>query len=139
MGVSTNTEHSHKGWKILDTTKGGIGPIDYPLVSDKDHSISKAYDVLLDCGLATRGMFVIDKNVVVKAEHRNCDPLGRSLDEVLRLVDALKFHEESAAAGKVQVCPANWKLGKKGMTPNLEGVAEFNASGGVKQFLNLDV
>merc|ERR1712241_880763 len=92
--------------------------------------ISIAYDVLQKSGLSARGVFLIDREGVVKAEHRNCDPLGRNVDEPLRLLDALQFFEKSVADGNVKVCPANWKLGKKGMSPTTEGVAEFIKDGG---------
>lgn len=130
LGCSTDTHHSHKGWKMLDPAKGGIGDVSYPLLADITKEIARAYDVLLDDGLCARGVFLINKEGKVLAEHKNADPLGRNLDEPLRLVDALQFHEKSVADGNTQVCPASWKLGKKGMTPTLEGVAQFGKEDG---------
>jgi len=130
LGCSTDTEHAHKGWKILPKESGGIGEIPYPMVSDKTKEIAMAYDVLQADGLCCRGLFLIDKEGVVKAEHKNCDPLGRNLDEALRLVDALQFHEKSKAEGNTQVCPASWKLGKKGLKPTMEAVGAQNMEGG---------
>lgn len=131
LGCSTDTKHAHKGWKILSADKGGLGgvaEINYPLLADVTKDVAKAYDVLQQDGLCCRGLFLIDKEGVVRAEHRNCDPLGRNLDEPLRLLDGLQFHEKSVAEGNKQVCPASWKLGKKSITPTLEGVAAFNAA-----------
>jgi len=137
LGCSTDTEHAHKGWKLLSAAQGGLGgqEIPYPLLADKTKEVAKAYDVLQADGLCARGLFLIDREGNVKAEHRNCDPLGRNLDEPLRLLDALQFHEKSVAAGNKQVCPASWKLGRKGITPTLEGVGAFNAAGGVADYV----
>jgi peroxiredoxin (alkyl hydroperoxide reductase subunit C) len=135
LGCSTDTHHCHKGWKLLPKEQGGIGEVAYPLVADATKEIASAYDVLQKDGLCARGLFLIDKEGVVKAEHRNCDPLGRNLDEPLRLLDALQFHEESIADGNKRVCPASWKLGKRGLKPTLEGVGEFNKEGGVSQYV----
>lgn len=136
LGCSCDTEHAHKGWKILPKELGGIGPINYPLIADGTKEIAAAYDVLLPAGVCARGVFLIDKEGFVRSEHKNCDPLGRNLDETLRLVDALIFHEKSKAEGRTQVCPASWKLGKKGLTPTLEKVGEFNTEGGVNNYIS---
>lgn len=136
LGCSTDTHHSHKGWKILDRSLGGIGDVGYPLIADITKEIAAAYDVLQPDGLCARGLFLIDKEGFVRAEHKNCDPLGRNLDEPLRLLDALQFHEKSKAEGKTQVCPASWKLGKKGITPTMEGVGAFNKEGGVSNYVS---
>jgi len=130
LGCSTDSHHSHKAWKILDKAQGGIGAVSYPLLADKDFEVSKKYDVLLPNGECTRGLFIIDKEGFVKAEHRNCDPLGRNIDECLRLLDALQFHEKSIADGNKMVCPLNWRLGKKAIKPTLEGVGDFNTKDG---------
>jgi len=135
LGCSTDTEHAHKAWKLLPKEMGGIGEVNYPLLADTTKEIAAAYDTLQKDGLCARGLFLIDKEGVVKAEHRNCDPLGRNLDEPLRLLDALQFHEKSKADGNTQVCPASWKLGKKGLKNTLEGVAAFNAEGGVNNYI----
>lgn len=136
LGCSTDTEHAHKGWKLLPTEMGGIGQIGYPIISDKTKEIAAAYDVLQPDGLCCRGLFLIDKEGFVRAEHKNCDPLGRNLDEALRLVDALQFHEKSKAEGNTKVCPASWKLGKKGLTPKLEAVGQFNAAGELNDYVS---
>jgi len=130
LGCSTDTEHVHKAWKSVPKENGGIGAVGYPLIADTTKEVSIAYDILLKNGLCARGVYLIDREGVVKAEHRNCDPLGRNLDEPLRLLDALQFHEKSIAEGNKQVCPASWKLGKKGMTPSIEGVASFGGDDG---------
>ncbi|CAD7945889.1 unnamed protein product [Amoebophrya sp. A25] len=135
LGCSTDTHHAHKGWKLLPAELGGIGPIKYPMIGDKSKEIAAAYDVLQADGLCARGVFLIDKTGVVRAEHKNCDPLGRNLDEPLRLLDGLIFHEKSIADGNKQVCPASWKLGKKGLTPTMEGVGAFNKEGGVANYV----
>ena len=109
--------------------------IDYPLLADNSKEVAAAYDILCGDGLCARGVYLIDKEGIVRAEHKNCDPLGRNLDEPLRLLDALQFHERMKAEGNTQVCPANWKLGRKGMKPTIEGVAEFNQDGGLAQFV----
>jgi peroxiredoxin (alkyl hydroperoxide reductase subunit C) len=94
--------------------------------------------LLEDAGLCVRGVFLIDKAGIVHAEHRNHLPLGRNLTEVLRLVDALQFHEKSVASGTPEVCPASWTLGQKGMIPTPEEVVKFAQSGGLDQYVNLD-
>jgi len=99
---------------------GGIGEIQYPLVADLDKTISRQYGVLLDMGVALRGTFLIDKEGVVRHAVVNDLPLGRSVEEALRMVDALIFHETHG-----DVCPANWKEGEDAMTPTAEGVAAY--------------
>lgn len=136
LSCSCDTEHAHKGWKLIPRESGGVGEINYPMISDKTKEIAAAYDVLQPDGVTCRGVFLIDKEGFVRAEHKNCDPLGRNLDEILRLLDALQFHEKSKLAGHVQVCPASWKLGKKGLTPSMEGVAQFFKEGGVDNYVN---
>eukprot|EP00397_Hematodinium_sp_SG-2012_P064882 GEMP01092767.1.p1 GENE.GEMP01092767.1~~GEMP01092767.1.p1 ORF type:complete len:218 (+),score=41.50 GEMP01092767.1:45-656(+) len=135
LGVSTDTHHVHKAWKIMPRELGGIGEISYPLIGDATKEIAKNYDVLLPNGLCARGVFLIDADGVVQAEHRNNLPLGRNLSEILRLLDAHQFHVKSVADGKPQVCPASWKLGKKGMTPTAEGLVEFSTNGGLDQYV----
>jgi len=125
-GCSGDTVHSHKGWKLLDRSLGGIGPINYPLLADPAKKVARAYDVLeANEEDVVRGVFLLNKEGKVFVEHKNADPIGRNLDEILRVLDSLIFHEKSIADGKKQVCPANWKLGKKGLTPTMEGVAQF--------------
>lgn len=120
IGVSIDSQFSHWAWKNTPVNEGGIGNIQYPLVADLDKSISRRYGVLLDAGIALRGTFLIDKEGVVRHAVVNDLPLGRNIDEALRMVDALQFHEEHG-----DVCPANWIEGAESMTPTAEGVAEY--------------
>ncbi len=121
IGVSTDSWFSHLAWLNVDSIKGGISGVSYPLVSDFTKKISRDYDVLIEEeGIALRGLFLIDKNGIVQHQLVNNLPLGRSVDEVLRMVDALQFTELHG-----EVCPANWHKGKKAMKPNEEGLKEF--------------
>ncbi|MEC5386233.1 peroxiredoxin [Uliginosibacterium sp. H3] len=123
IGVSIDSEFTHLAWKNTPVDKGGIGQVGYPLVADIKHEICKAYDVEFDeAGVAFRGSFLIDKEGVVQHQVVNNLPLGRDIDEMLRVVDALQFTEEHG-----EVCPAGWKKGKKGMTASTEGVAAYLA------------
>lgn len=122
IGVSIDSQFSHWAWKNTPVKEGGIGNIQYPLVADLDKKISRQYGVLLDMGVALRGTFLIDKEGVVRHAVINDLPLGRSINEALRMVDALAFHEEHG-----DVCPANWHEGEDAMTPTAEGVADYLA------------
>ncbi len=122
IGVSIDSQFSHWAWKNTPVNEGGIGNIQYPLVADLDKKISRQYGVLLDMGVALRGTFLIDKEGIVRHAVINDLPLGRSIDEALRMVDALRFHEEHG-----DVCPANWHEGEDAMTPTAEGVADYLA------------
>ena len=122
IGVSVDSHYTHLAWKNTPRYQGGIGPIQYPLVADLDKKISEKYGVLLDAGIALRGLFLIDKQGVVRHALVNDLPLGRSVDEALRLVDALQFHEKHG-----DVCPANWHAGEEAMKPSAKGVAEYLA------------
>ncbi len=122
IGASIDSQFSHWAWKNTPVKEGGIGNIQYPLVADLDKKISRQYGVLLDMGIALRGTFLIDKEGIVRHAVINDLPLGRSIDEALRMVDALKFHEEHG-----DVCPANWHEGEDAMTPTAEGVADYLA------------
>ncbi|RTK97405.1 MAG: redoxin domain-containing protein, partial [Neisseriaceae bacterium] len=102
--------------------KGGIGQVAYTLVADIKHSICQAYDVENEGGVALRGSFLIDRDGVVQHQVVNNLPLGRNVDEMIRMVDALQFTEENG-----EVCPAGWNKGKKGMTASPEGVAAYLA------------
>ena len=112
MGVSVDSQFSHLAWKNTDRKKGGLGDIQYPLLADIDKKISRDYGVLADAGIAFRGLFLIDKNGIVQHSLVNNLPLGRNVDEALRMVDALRHHEEHG-----EVCPANWQKGDEGMKP----------------------
>ena len=120
VGVSIDSHFSHLAWKNTKVNDGGIGNIQYPLVSDLDKSISKEYEVLLDSGIALRGLFLIDKEGVVRHQVVNDLPLGRSVSEALRMLYALQFTEKYG-----EVCPANWKQGDEAMKPTAEGVAAY--------------
>ncbi|MCD6061479.1 MAG: alkyl hydroperoxide reductase [Moraxellaceae bacterium] len=120
VGVSIDSHFTHNAWRNTPVDKGGIGPVRYTLAADISHDIAKAYDVESAGGVAFRGAFIIDKAGVVRAQIVNDLPLGRSMDEIIRLVDALQFTEQHG-----EVCPANWKKGDKGMTASPEGVAAY--------------
>lgn len=122
IGVSIDSQFSHWAWKNTPIGQGGIGNIQYPLVADLDKKISKEYGVLLDAGIALRGTFLIDRDGVVRHSVVNDLPLGRNIDDALRMVDALQFHEKHG-----DVCPANWTEGKEAMTPTAAGVADYLA------------
>lgn len=122
IGVSIDSHFTHNAWRNTPVERGGIGPVRYTLAADITHEIVKAYDVESEGGVALRGAFLIDRNGVVRSQIVNDLPLGRNLDELLRLVDALQFTEEQG-----EVCPANWKKGDKGMTASPEGVAAYLA------------
>ncbi len=122
IGVSIDSHFTHNAWRNTPVEKGGIGQVSYPLVADMTHEIAKAYDVESEAGVAFRGAFLIDKDGVVRSQIVNDLPLGRNMEELVRLVDALKFHEEHG-----EVCPANWKKGEKGMNASPEGVASYLA------------
>jgi len=122
IGVSVDSQYTHYAWKNTPVEKGGIGPVRYPLVADLDKNIARAYGVLHDDAVALRGLFLIDKEGIVRHELVNDLPLGRNVDEALRMLDALQFVEEHG-----EVCPANWKDGEDGMKPDAKGVAEYLA------------
>ena len=120
LGVSIDSQFSHLAWKNTPVAKGGIGPVGYTLVADIKHDICRAYDVEADAGVALRGSFLIDKAGVVQHQVVNNLPLGRNIDEMLRMVDALQFTEEHG-----EVCPAGWNKGKAGMNASPDGVAAY--------------
>ncbi|MDP1594928.1 MAG: peroxiredoxin C [Gallionella sp.] len=122
IGVSIDSQFTHLAWKNTPINKGGIGQVGYPLVADIKHEICKAYDVEAAGGVAFRGSFLIDTHGVVRHQVVNDLPLGRDIDEMLRMVDALQFHEAHG-----EVCPAGWNKGKAGMNASTEGVAKYLA------------
>lgn len=122
VGVSIDSHFTHNAWRNTPVDQGGIGPVKYTLAADITHSIAKDYDVESEGGVAFRGAFLIDTKGVVRAQIVNDLPLGRSMEEILRLVDALQFTEEHG-----EVCPANWKKGDKGMDASPAGVAKYLA------------
>lgn len=122
IGVSVDSQFSHFAWKNTEPKEGGIGNIQFPLVSDLTKNISRDYGVLFGEQIALRGLFLIDKDGVVRHSVVNDLPLGRNVDEAIRMVDALQFFEEHG-----EVCPANWHSGDEAMTPSAEGVAKYLA------------
>lgn len=121
LGVSVDSHFSHIAWRGTDRKKGGIGEITYPLVSDLDKSISSQYGVLIaKPGIALRGLFIIDKLGKLRHITINDLPLGRNVDEVLRVLDALQFTEKHG-----EVCPANWHKGEDGMKPDQKGLEKY--------------
>ncbi len=123
IGVSVDSHFTHLAWKNTPVNRGGIGNIQYPLVADLSKNIAEDYGVLFDGEVALRGSFLIDRDGVVCHQVVNDLSLGRNIDEMLRMVDALQFHEEHG-----EVCPAGWDKGKKGMDASPEGVAKYLAS-----------
>ncbi len=122
IGVSVDSQYTHFAWRNTPVNEGGIGQIAFPLVADLDKSIARKYGVLFNNEVALRGQFLIDKDGVVRHALINDLPLGRNVDEALRTLDALQFHEAHG-----EVCPANWRPGEEAMTPTAEGVAEYLA------------
>ena len=121
VGVSIDSQFTHNAWRNTPTENGGIGAVKYALAADVRHDIAKAYGIEHpEAGVALRASFLIDKNGVVRHQVVNDLPLGRNIDEMLRMVDALQFHEEHG-----EVCPAQWEKGKEGMKDNPEGVAKY--------------
>ena len=120
MAVSIDSHFTHNAWRNTPVENGGIGPVNYTMVADLDHSICQAYDVETDGGVAFRGAFIIDREGVVRSQIVNDLPLGRNVDELVRVVDALQFHEENG-----EVCPAGWQKGDGGMDASPDGVASY--------------
>jgi len=120
LGVSIDSQFTHLAWRNTPRNEGGLGDIKYPLVADLDKEIGKAYDVLLPDGITLRGLFLIDKDGVVRHQVVNDLPLGRSVDEALRLVKALQFFEKNG-----EVCPANWQEGARTIKPTPTDSKEF--------------
>lgn len=123
LGVSVDSHYSHSAWRNLSRDQGGLGNIKYPLIADLDKQIARDYDVLLGNAVALRGLFLIDKNGVVRHQVVNDLPLGRSVDEALRMVQALQFFEKNG-----EVCPANWKEGARTIKPTVQDSKEFFAA-----------
>jgi len=122
IGVSVDSQFSHFAWKNTPVNEGGIGQVKYPLVADLTKEIAKAYDVLLDGGVALRGSFLIDADGTIRHAVINDLPLGRNIDEMIRMVDAMLFTNEHG-----EVCAAGWNKGDEGMKASTEGVAEYLA------------
>ncbi len=123
MSVSIDSHWTHNAWRNTPVDQGGIGQVKYTMVADINHEIARAYDVESAGGVAFRGAFLIDKKGVVRSQIINDLPLGRNIDEIIRLVEALQFTEEHG-----EVCPAGWKKGEQGMKANPSGVASYLAA-----------
>lgn len=120
LGSSVDSHFSHFAWRETPRERGGIGKIDYPLIADLNKKIAESYDVLLEGGVALRGLFLIDKEGVVRHQVVNDLPLGRSVDEALRMVEALQYFEKNG-----EVCPANWKEGERTIKPTIDESKSF--------------
>lgn len=123
IGVSIDSHFTHNAWRNTAIKDGGIGQVGYTLVADMTHAICKAYDVETpDGAVSFRGSFLIDREGMVRHQVVNDLPLGRNIDEMIRMVDTLQFHEEHG-----EVCPAGWNKGDKGMNASPDGVANYLA------------
>lgn len=121
IAVSIDSQFTHNAWRNTPVDKGGIGPVAYTMVADMSHRIAQAYGVEHpEAGVAFRGAFIIDRNGIVRSQIVNDLPIGRNMDELLRIVDAVQFFDEHG-----EVCPAGWKKGEEGMKPSAEGVASY--------------
>ncbi|XGA08044.1 MAG: peroxiredoxin [Wolbachia endosymbiont of Xenopsylla cheopis] len=123
IGISVDSKFSHHHWRKTPITEGGIGKINYSLVSDIKKFISRDYGVLYDDAVALRATFIIDNKFMIRHQSINDLPLGRNIDEIVRIIDAIKHHEEHG-----EVCPANWKEGKAAMQASNEGVCDYLTS-----------
>lgn len=123
IGVSIDSQFTHHAWRETPVDKGGIGKVSYTLAADVQHSICRSYGVEHpEAGVAFRAAFIIDRKGIVRAQIVNDLPLGRNIDEILRVIDALQFTEEHG-----EVCPAGWQKGAPGMKATLDGVARYLA------------
>jgi peroxiredoxin (alkyl hydroperoxide reductase subunit C) len=122
IGVSIDSQFTHNAWRNTPIDAGGIGPVRFTMAADTRQDIVRAYDVQSAGGVAFRGAFIIDKEGIVRSQIINDLPLGRNIDEIIRIFDALQFTEQHG-----EVCPANWQKGDKGMTASPEGVASYLA------------
>jgi peroxiredoxin (alkyl hydroperoxide reductase subunit C) len=120
VGISIDSQFAHFAWRNTPVKEGGIGPVRFPIVADIQHEITRAYGIEHPDGVALRASFLIDRQGIVQHQVVNNLPLGRNVDEMLRMVDALQYSEEHG-----EVCPAGWMKGDQGMQPTAEGVAQF--------------
>lgn len=134
IAVSVDSHFTHNAWRNTPVNKGGIGEVKYTMVGDMNHDICKAFgvesiggDSYYPAGVSFRASFVIDKSGVVRAQHMNDEPIGRNIDELVRVVEALQFFEENG-----HVCPAGWQKGDAGMVNTPDGVAEYLADNSEK-------
>ena len=121
VGVSIDSQFTHFAWRNTPISEGGIGPVQFPMVADVKHEITRAYGIEHpEAGVALRASFLIDREGVVQHQVVNNLPLGRNVDEMIRMVDALQYFEENG-----EVCPAGWQKGETGMKPTSEGVSRY--------------
>jgi len=120
IGISIDSQFTHNAWRNTPIEQGGVGQLSYPLIADISHNICRAYGVEHPDGVALRGTFVIDREGIVRSEIINDLPLGRNVDEFLRLVDALQHTEEHG-----EVCPAGWQTGSNAITPTAQGISSY--------------
>lgn len=120
ISISIDSQYTHHAWRKTPVDAGGIGPVRFTMAADVKHEICRAYDVETEGGVALRAAFLIDKDGIVRSQIVNDLPLGRNMDELVRLLDALQFHEEHG-----EVCPAGWQKGDAGMTADSQGVADY--------------
>lgn len=123
VGVSIDSQFTHYAWRQLPVEKGGIGEVGFTMVADIKHDITQAYGVEHESGVALRATFLIDREGVVQHQVVNNLPIGRDVDELIRVIEALKFTEENG-----EVCPAGWRKGDQGMKPTAEGVSSYLAN-----------
>lgn len=127
IGVSIDSHFTHAAWRNTPVNAGGISQVQFPIVADLNKEITEAYGIKHDIGVALRGSFLIDKEGIVQHQVVNNLPLGRNVDEMIRMVDALQFFEENG-----EVCPAGWNKGDQGMKADAEGVSSYLATNGAK-------
>ena len=120
VGISIDSQFTHNAWRNTKINDGGLGAIDFPLVADVNHAIGEAYGIMHPAGIALRASFLIDEEFIVRHQVVNDLPLGRDVDEMLRMVDALDFHTQNG-----EVCPAGWQKGDEGMQDTPAGVASY--------------
>jgi peroxiredoxin (alkyl hydroperoxide reductase subunit C) len=120
VGVSIDSKHVHAAWRSTRPEKGGIGEVRFPMVADLKHEIVEAYGVVHPDGVALRASFLIDRDGIVQHQVVNNLPIGRNIDEMLRVIDALQFTEEFG-----EVCPAGWHKGEDGMKETADGVSKY--------------
>lgn len=120
VGVSIDSQFTHYAWRQIPPSRGGIGEVRFPIVSDVKHGICRAYGIEHEDGVALRASFLIDRNGIVQHQVVNNLPLGRNVDEMVRMVEALQFTEEHG-----EVCPAGWSKGQEGMVASPQGVADY--------------
>jgi len=135
FGVSPDSESSHQAWKLMPTTIGGVGNVSFPLLSDPHHEVAMKYGSVLPNKRNCRSVFLIDCKGIVQAETRNNLPVGANYEEMLRLLDAFQYHEQSMT-DKEKVIPAGWIVGQEAMFPSIEGIVEFNRVGGLNRYVS---